>query len=213
VIPGNNILLLAPHTDDAELGCGGTIARLLEEGKQVYSVAFSTCEESLPVGLPSDTLKKEFISAMTIMGVPMDNLFIYDFPVRRLSYFRQKVLDIIISLRRQINPDLIFIPSGNDLHQDHQVVHSEGLRAFKDLSVFGYELPWNHIHFSAQSFIPLDHRHIQTKWEALKCYGSQLSLDRPYFSKQFVEGLAKVRGIQVKVEWAEAFEVLRLNCS
>ena len=42
------VLILAPHTDDAELGCGGTIARFLEEGKKIYVAAFSTARASLP---------------------------------------------------------------------------------------------------------------------------------------------------------------------
>ena len=45
-----NVLILAPHTDDGELGCGGTIAKLIEEGSEVYYAAFSVCETSVPEG-------------------------------------------------------------------------------------------------------------------------------------------------------------------
>ena len=93
------ILVLAPHTDDAELGCGATIARLVEEGKKVFVAAFSTAEESLPPGMPPDTLKREFCEAMPILGVPLSQLSIYDFTVRRLSYHRQEVLEEMVSLR------------------------------------------------------------------------------------------------------------------
>lgn len=205
------VLVLAPHTDDAELGCGGTIARLAEEGCRVHVAAFSTAEESLPPGWPPDTLKREFANAMPILGVPSDHLLVYDFPVRKLSYHRQEVLEMLVSLRRQLDPDLVLVPSGHDLHQDHQVVHAEGLRAFKDMSLFGYELAWNHISFSAQAFSVLAQRHIERKWAALQCYKSQLCLGRLYLTKEFVEGIAHVRGAQVKAEWAEAFEVLRIK--
>jgi len=204
-------LVLAPHTDDAELGCGGTIARLLEEGVDVHVAAFSTAEESLPPGFPSDTLRNEFLQAMLFIGVPKSNLYVYEFPVRKLSYHRQEVLEELVALRRSIGPDLIFIPSGHDLHQDHQVVHAEGLRAFKDLSVLGYELPWNHISFSAQAFFRLEDRHLDKKWEALCFYKSQLDIERLYFSKDFLVGLARLRGTQVKHPLAEAFEVLRIR--
>ncbi len=207
----NCVLILAPHTDDAELGCGATIARLAEEGKKIFVAAFSTAEESLPPGMPPDTLKCEFCEAMPMLGVPLSNLTIYDFKVRRLSYHRQEVLDAMVSLRTKIKPDLVLMPSGNDLHQDHQVVNAEGQRAFKDMSLLGYELPWNHINFSAQAFFTLEKRHIEKKWAALQCYRSQLTLDRLYLKKEFVEGIAKVRGVQIKTEWAEAFEVMRLK--
>ncbi|MEI6647015.1 MAG: PIG-L deacetylase family protein [bacterium] len=205
------VLVLAPHTDDAELGCGGTIARFVEEGRKVFVAAFSTAEESLPKGMPPDTLKREFFEAMPMLGVPTEQLIVFDFPVRRLSYHRQEVLENIVMLRRTIKPELVLIPSGNDLHQDHQTVYNEGLRAFKDMSIMGYELPWNHIHFSAQVFFVLQLQHLERKWAALQCYHSQMVLDRLYLKREFIEGIARVRGVQVKAEWAEAFEVLRLK--
>lgn len=204
------VLILAPHTDDAELGCGGMISWLIEEKAQVYIVAFSSAKESVPEGAPQDTLGSEFYQAMSILEVPEQQIVLFDYPVRRFSYFRQEVLEDVVKLKREINPDLVLLPSGSDLHQDHQVVFQEGLRAFKDVSVMGYELPWNHISFSAQAFIPLKEAHIQKKWQALQAYHSQLELRRPYFTEDFIRGLAKLRGTQIKKEWAEAFEVLRV---
>ncbi|MGB9596344.1 MAG: PIG-L deacetylase family protein, partial [Candidatus Poribacteria bacterium] len=57
------VLILAPHTDDGELGCGGTIAKFVEEKAQIYYAAFSVCEDSVPVGMPKDTLEKELRQA------------------------------------------------------------------------------------------------------------------------------------------------------
>ncbi|MGE5607215.1 MAG: PIG-L deacetylase family protein [Bacteroidota bacterium] len=204
------VLVLAPHTDD-EMGCGGTIIRMIENKAEVYVAAFSTAVESLPVDLPKDTLKKEFLEALPTLGVPRENLFVYDYPVRRLSNFRQEILEELVRLRRQIQPDLILLPSGNDLHQDHQVIFSEGLRAYKDISVLGYELPWNHITFSAQAFIVIQKHHLDLKWKALQTYQSQFELRRYYFSREFIESIARVRGTQVKEEFAEAYEVLRIK--
>jgi LmbE family N-acetylglucosaminyl deacetylase len=205
------VLILAPHTDDAELGCGGTIARFVEEGTDVFAAAFSTADDSLPPGSPPNTLKLEFLEAMPKLGVPCSNLFVFGFPVRRLSYHRQEVLEEMVRLRRDINPDLVILPSGSDLHQDHQIVHAEGLRAFKDMSVLGFELPWNHIGFTAQAFVTIQRRHLEAKWEALQAYKTQLNLKRPYFSFNFIEGLALVRGVQVKALYAEAFDVMRIK--
>jgi LmbE family N-acetylglucosaminyl deacetylase len=207
----HRVLVLTPHTDDAELGCGGTIARLIEEDVKVFVAVFSTAEESVPEGKAPDTLKREFLEAMPILGVPLANITVYGYPVRRLSYFRQEVLEEMVKLRRAIDPDLVMLPSENDVHQDHQVVHIEGLRAFKDISILGYELPWNHVKFTGQAFVTLKRHHIERKWQALQAYKSQFELKRPYFSSEFVQGLATVRGTQVKAEMAETFEVLRVK--
>lgn len=205
------VLVLAPHTDDAELGCGGTIARLLEEGAHISIAVFSTAEESRPPDAPAGMLRDEFANAMRIMGVPEKQLFIYDYPVRRLSYYRQEVLEELVRLRRAVAPTAVLLPASSDLHQDHQVVHIEGLRAFKDLTLWGYELPWNHVSFSAEAFVCLQERHLMRKWEALCAYKSQLQLQRPYFERDFIWGLARVRGVQVRAEYAEAYEVLRVR--
>ena len=114
-----------------------------------------------------------------------------------------------MQLGQEIAPEWVVIPSGSDLHQDHATIHDEALRAFKHKTVLGYELPWNHITFCASAFVTLERRHIDRKWEALTCYASQLELGRPYFTKEFHESLARVRGLQVKNDWAEAFELIR----
>lgn len=205
------ILVLAPHTDDAELGCGGTMARFLEEGIEIYVAAFSTARASVPEGSDPDILRKEFIKSMDIIGITEDHYFIYDYQVRKLNYSRQEVLEVMVKLKNDIQPDLVLLPSGNDLHQDHEVVHNEGLRAFKDNSIWGYELPWNHVTFNTEAFITLHQKHIDKKWEMMSVYESQLIQNRNYFTREFIEGLARVRGVQVKEDYAEAFEVIRLK--
>jgi N-acetylglucosamine malate deacetylase 1 len=205
------LLVLAPHTDDAELGCGGTIARFLEEGVEVSVLAFSTATESLPPGSPPTLLRDEFFQAMATIGVKPELAIAKDYPVRRLSSHRQDVLEDLVQMRRKFQPDMVLLPSGSDLHQDHQVVYAEGLRACKDLTVWGYELPWNHITFSAQAFVVLQRRHVESKWRALRAYESQIDISRPYFNEKFIEGVAHMRGVQVKAEFAEAYEVLRIR--
>lgn len=207
----NPLLVLAPHTDDAELGCGGTMSRFIAAGLEVHVAAFSTAEESLPRTSQPGALKQEFFAAMDSMGIPKDHCYIYDYPVRVLSYHRQEVLDNLIKLKKNIQPASVFLPAGADLHQDHQVLHVEGLRAFKDITLWGYELPWNHVTFSANAFVALEKSHIESKWKALQAYRTQLELERPYFSWEFIESLARIRGTQVKEKYAEAFEVVRVK--
>jgi LmbE family N-acetylglucosaminyl deacetylase len=201
------ILILAPHTDDGELGCGGTSKRWLEESKEVYYVAFSSAEKSIPQGMSSDTLKQEVKEAIRILGIPLENLILLDYPVRDFPLYRQSILDDMIHLRDRINPDLVLLPSTNDTHQDHQVIAQEGFRAFKSISMIGYEMPWNNLSFSTNLFVSLEERHIISKIEALKCYKSQSGKD--YVTEDFVRSLARTRGVQIGTKYAEAYEVIR----
>lgn len=206
-------LMLAPHTDDVEIGCGGTIARLLEdgEGDEIHIAVFSTAEKSVPAGFPKTALRDEFYNAMSILGLKKNKecLKVYDYEVRTLSYHRQEILDELIALKKSIEPDMVFLPSSEDLHQDHQTVYNEGLRAFKEITLWGYELPWNTITFPTRGFVTLKERHVQKKWKAMQAYKTQLAMKRAYFSLDYVKGLAKVRGVQVKSEYAEAFDIIR----
>lgn len=203
----NRILVLAPHIDDGEIGCGGSIAKFIEEGKEVFYVAFSTAEESVPVGYPKDILVKEVKEATKILGIPRSNLIVYKFEVRKLNYVRQEILDKLVEIKELIKPDMVFLPSTNDLHQDHCTVTNEGLRAFKQVSIFGYELCWNNITFHTQAFIKLSEENVKKKIKALKAYKSQS--EKAYTSDEFIMGLAKVRGVQIGARFAETFEVMR----
>ncbi len=204
------VLVLSPHTDDAELGSGGTMTRFIEDGREVHLAIFSICEDSLPEGMPKDTLEKEAISAAKSTGIKNDNLRMFKNKVRSFPQIRQSILDSIIEMRDDICPDLVIMPSLNDHHQDHQVLANEALRAFKtSSSIISYELPWNHVDFHTQLFVKLKKEHIKAKHETLKVYKSQLEIGRKYFSKEFIYGLASVRGTQCNSNYAEAFEVVR----
>jgi len=201
------ILILSPHTDDGELGCGGSIARFIEEGMEVFYVALSACEKSVPDEYPRDILKKEVKKATRILGIESTNLLLYDFEVREFPMLRQKILNTLIEIREEIKPDSVFTPSTYDTHQDHRVTREETLRAFKKCTILGYEQPWNNITFDTTAFIKLDERHIAKKVEALNCYESQK--DRVYLNEEFIRSLARTRGVQISSDYAEAFEVIK----
>jgi LmbE family N-acetylglucosaminyl deacetylase len=202
------ILILSPHTDDGELGCGGTIAKFCTEGKEVYYAAFSTCKKSLPEGFAADTLEKECRAATKELGIAQENIIIYDFEVREFPEKRQLILEEMVILSTNIKPDLVFIPSAADIHQDHGVIHAEALRAFKNTSLVGYELPWNHNQFNSSLFVSLSAAMIDKKINALKKYQSQSH--RNYMQEDFIRSLATVRGVQCNSKFAEAFEVYRM---
>ena len=93
-----NVYVLAPHTDDGELGAGGTISKLVESGANVYYFAFSTAEQSVPEGFPKNILKKEVIKATSKLGIKKENVIIYNYEVRKLNYARQEILESLIKV-------------------------------------------------------------------------------------------------------------------
>jgi LmbE family N-acetylglucosaminyl deacetylase len=202
-----NVYVLAPHTDDGELGAGGIISKLIEEGSNIYYFAFSTAETSVPDGFPKDILKTEVINATSKLGIQKENVIIYNYEVRKLNYARQDILEDLIRHRQIIKPDLVLMPSLNDIHQDHSTIAQEGLRAFKNTTILGYELIWNNLMFNNVAYVKLHKKHIQDKCDALKEYKSQGIRD--YMSEEFIFALAKTRGVQIGTEYAESFEVIR----
>lgn len=205
--PFRNVLVLAPHTDDGELGAGGTIARLVEQGARVWYAAFSIAEESVPVGFARNVLATEVAAATSRLGVRSEDLRVFRYPVRKLGYARQEILEELIGLRREQPFDAVFMPSLRDVHQDHSTVAAEAVRAFKGTCLLGYELVWNNLSFDATLLVKLERRHLQAKVDALACYASQGKRD--YMSADFLFSLARTRGVQIGAEFAEAFEVVR----
>jgi LmbE family N-acetylglucosaminyl deacetylase len=201
------ILVLAPHTDDGELGCGASIHKFASEGKEVFYVAFSICTKSLPEHMHPMTLANEVKKATEILGVKKENLILFDFDVRHFPSHRQEILEEMVKLNASIKPDLVLMPNVNDIHQDHQTIYAEGLRAFKQTTILGYELPWNNLIFTTNTFIKLDEANIKQKIAALNEYKSQSA--RTYLNEDFIRSLARTRGVQIGTDYAEAFELVR----
>ena len=211
MINPSRILVLAPHTDDGELGCGATMAKFAAAGKKIFYIAFSTCSKSLLPGLPKDTLAIECKKAISILGIEEENIILFDFEVRQLFTHRQRILEELVTLNKKLNPDLVLLPAMNDIHQDHQAVYAEGIRAFKNCNLLGYELPWNNTRFQPNYFQTLNEKDLDKKVQALKAYKSQVN--KNYMQEDFIRSLAKVRGVQANTVYAEAFEAYRIVSS
>lgn len=201
------VLVLAPHTDDGELGAGATINKLKELGCEVKYVAFSIAEDSVSPEFPKDILATEVLMATSQLGLSTEDVIVYRYPVRNLDKYRQEILEKLISIRKQYDPTVIFVPSTDDIHQDHEVISKEGVRAFKNRIVLGYELPWNNFRFHSNFFFEVSKRNVENKILALGEYKTQKG--RNYVGREFTFGQAKYRGVQAGLNFAEAFEVIR----
>jgi LmbE family N-acetylglucosaminyl deacetylase len=205
----SRVLVLCAHTDD-EFGCAGTIGRLIDSGADVRYVALSRCEESVPDGYPLDILETECRASTAALGFAPEAVTVLDFPVRHFPAVRQDILETFVRLSREFRPELVLLPSSFDTHQDHATTFQEGFRAFKHASLLGYELPQNLISFDNSAFVQLSEADVERKIEALNNYRSQGF--RPYSARDFIVGLARVRGVQCNAPFAEAFEAVRLIC-
>jgi N-acetylglucosamine malate deacetylase 1 len=202
------VLVLAPHTDDGEFGAGGTMARLVEAGADVRYVAFSIATRSLPDGFPPDALAREVCEATAELGIPESSLVVHDFDVRTFPQHRQDILELLVAQWEEWKPDAVFQPSLHDIHQDHQVIAAEGLRAFKRTTILGYEIPWNNFDFAYQAYVGLEQSHVEKKVAALSRYASQQH--RRYSDAEYIRNVARTHGINVNRDYAEVFEVYRV---
>src|SRR4030067_3314828 len=154
------------------------------------------CYKYIPDGFFKDVLRIECLDATNFLGIPNENVILFDYEVRTFPLHRQEILEDLIKINNDIRPDLTLIPSSNDLHQDHRTIYEETLRAFKKTSsIWGYEHPWNNLTFTTDIFIKLNENIIQKKIEALKHYGSQSF--KSYFDEGYIKALAYTRGMQV----------------
>ena len=116
----------------------------------------------------------------------------------------------IINLKKKIQPDLVFCPSLNDVHQDHSTVAHEAIRAFKDTTVLGYIFPWNCLKLEKNFSVELTEDNIAKKINAVGFYKSQRH--RSYTSLENIQSLAKSNGMLAGFEYCEIFQVINLVC-
>jgi LmbE family N-acetylglucosaminyl deacetylase len=207
ILEKKRILILAPHTDDGEFGCGASIAKFIGEGSEVHYIAFSLAEESVPPPFPKNILEIEVKNATKELGIKPENLILFRYKVRYFAQYRQEILEDLVKVNNELKPDLIFMPATHDLHQDHTTIAYEGLRAFKKTSILAYEMPWNNLNFATQAFITFTEAELNKKLKALNCYDSQKG--RKYASEEFIRSLSVTRGVQIGASYAEVFEVVR----
>ncbi len=191
------ILVIAPHADDGEIGCGGTIARLAEEGHTIFYLVFASVDPKL----------SEVQNGLKALSIPSSSILYAPMEIREFTAHRQELLEHLIEYKESICPDLVFVPSTKDTHQDHKTVTEECFRAFKKCSLLGYEIPWNNLHFTTNHFVELTESHVIKKFKAVYCHESQR--DKDYISENFIFALASVRGVQIGVRYAEVFESIR----
>ncbi len=220
------ILIVAAHPDDEILGCGGTIARLIREGYEAYTLILGEGitsrydkQDRIKRERELNNLKIHIDKANRIIGVK--NVFIERFPDNRFDTV--SLLDIvkaIENIKNKIKPDVVFTHYEDDLNIDHQITHRAVLTASRPLhdepikEIYSFEIlsstEWSYpLNFSPNVFYDISDT-LDLKLQAIAEYKWEL---RNYPHPRSLEGInnnAKLWGIKCGLKYAEAFKVVRI---
>jgi len=195
------ILCLGAHSDDIEIGCGGTILKLLEQYKRasVYWVVFSSDERRAEEARES--------ANMFLSQAESKSIVIKKFTTSFFPYVGMDIKLYFERLKQEVSPDVVFTHYRNDLHQDHRVISELTWNAFRNHFVLEYEIPKYDGDFGVpNSFVHLDQPTVGNKINfIMENFRSQR--DKQWFDEETFRGLARLRGMECRApeRYAEAF--------
>ncbi len=200
---GKKVCFIGAHPDDIELGCGALIARIA--GKtDVRCVTFSNNQKNPLLS----NLVEEHYASMQTLGVPRERVDLLEFETRRFQEHRQDILEAMIGIMRQDDPDIVFVHSKSDVHQDHGVLTQEALRAFRGRTVLGFDVIRSSYGFFPDFLVGVDEADVQKKLNALACYKTYAG--KYYFSPEVTRATLIRNGAICERPYAEGFDILRI---
>jgi len=215
------VLIISPHPDDEVLGCGGTIAKHVAGGDEVYiAIVTKGCEPIFPESQVTQ-VRDECRKADSFLGVK-ETVFM-DFPAAMLETVpRYEFNGAFIKLIQDIKPDIVYVPHRGDMQLDHKIVVDvamvalrpkydhviKKIYAYETLSETGWDVP-----NTSNEFIPTSYNditdYLDKKIEAMKIFKSQVAEYPNARSLESIRALAVYRGSSMNMKAAEAFVLLR----
>lgn len=199
----NRVLFIGAHPDDIELGCGALIAHILPMS-EVRCVTLSDNQKNPQL----KNLVKEHYDSMAALGVPEKNVVLGQFETRRFPEFRQEILEYMIALNKTFNPEIVFVHTRADTHQDHGTVTEEALRAFRGTSVLGFDVLRSSYGFFPIFLVEVTEQDVERKITALQAY--KLYESKYYFDPQITRSTLIRYGALAERPYAEGFDILRV---
>jgi N-acetylglucosamine malate deacetylase 1 len=200
---GKKVLFLGAHPDDIELGCGALIHNIAKK-TEILCVTLSDNQKNPNLR----NVKDEHIKSMRILGVPQEKVLFGPFTTRIFQDSRQEILEYFLKLRRDFKPDLIFVHSKQDVHQDHLTMTDEALRAFRGITVLGFDVVRSSYGFFPHFLVEVTEEDVNKKIEALSEY--ETYKDRYYFNSELTRSIMVRHGALAEVPFAEGFDILRI---
>ena len=202
-----SVLCLGAHSDDIEIGCGGTILRLLESNPalEVRWVVFS--------GEPEREAEAQS-SALAFLGRGANvRIEVEAFRERYFPYVATELKERFDAFGSEAAPDAVFTHYGADLHQDHRLLSELTYQAFRDQLIFEYEIPKLDGDLGRPNvYVPLEPGHVDRKVTTiLDSFVSQRT--KPWFTEETFRGLMRLRGVEAVAAsgYAEAFHCRKLT--
>lgn len=200
---GKNILFLGAHPDDIELGCGALLHHIAKQ-TDVLCVTLSDNQKNPDL----KNVKKEHYDSMGVLGISEEKIILGPFTTRVFQESRQDILEYFLKLRREYNPDLIFVHSKQDVHQDHLTMTDEALRAFRGITVLGFDVVRSSYGFFPHFLVEVTEEDVNKKIESLSCY--ETYRDRYYFNSELTRSIMVRHGALAERPFAEGFDILRI---
>ncbi len=200
---GRRVLFLGAHPDDIELGCGALIHHIVRQ-TEVLCVTLSDNQKNPDL----QNVKAEQYQAMEVLGVPKEKVVFGPFTTRVFPNARQEILEYFLQLRRDFKPDLIFVHSKQDVHQDHLTMTDEALRAFRGITVLGFDVVRSSYGFFPHFLVEVTEEDVSKKIEALAKYKTYR--DKYYFNSELTRSIMVRHGALAELPFAEGFDILRI---
>ena len=200
---GKRVLFLGAHPDDIELGCGALLHHIVKH-TDVLCVTLSDNQKNPDL----QSVKEEHFESMAVLGVPEEKIILGPFTTRVFPESRQEILEYFLKLRSEFGPDLIFVHSKQDVHQDHLTMTDEALRAFRGITVLGFDVVRSSYGFFPHFLVEVTEADVNKKIEALSKY--ETYRDRYYFNNELTRSIMVRHGALAERPFAEGFDILRI---
>jgi len=200
---GKRVLFLGAHPDDIELGCGALLHHIAER-TDVLCATLSDNQKNPELKNVVD----EHYKSMAVLGVKRKNIIVGQFATRVFPDARQEILEYLLKLRKDFNPDLIFVHSKHDLHQDHNVMTEEALRAYRGITVLGFDVVRSSYGFFPHFLVEVTEEDVNKKIEALAQYKTYR--EKYYFNTELTRSIMVRHGALAECPFAEGFDILRI---
>ena len=199
------VLCVGAHCDDIEIGCGGTLLLLRERAPRAEIHWVSLCGDEL-------RLREMRASAVRFLGeAGAQRVRSFGFRDAFLPWEGARVKECFEALKRELDPDLIFTHALGDRHQDHRLVAELSWNTWRDHSIFEYEVPKYEGDLGRpNAYVALHPEIVERKLKTLlEVYPSQAS--RSWFDAEALRGLMRLRGVECRATFAEAFHARKLR--
>jgi len=220
------ILIVAAHPDDEVLGCFGTVARLIQEGYEAYTLILgegkTSRDEERQIENKKDEiaiLNDEIQKANSVIGIK--KIFVESFPDNRFdSVDLLDIIKVISKVKNEVEPDIIFTHYEHDLNIDHQITYKAVITATRPMQdecvkeIYSFEIlsstEWNYpLSFSADTYYDISTT-LDLKIQSMKEYTSELCEFPHPRSLEGIELNAKYQGMRVGKKYVEVFKSIRV---